>query len=280
MGAEPGTFVITIKDPDRSLSFVTGREVTLDIDGHRQFGGYITHVGMGHFFDADDTSEMPDYTKRKWMLRGPDYNIIFDKRVVRNTNDYTQSINLTDQTDGALLRRIINDYADMDDYTHVAVSRTSPRSMVTSSSRPARSASSSRSTRTSVGRCGTRAPARTSSTCHSRTSRSAGASPTPPTTTRSPPARMSSRARPSVSDRRGGRRRHPMVNDAIDLGRVRVGWQRGQWCSLARPHAGSIAEHNRWQLAETHFGERCYKIQDGVDRAGQRHRQRSSRDRP
>lgn len=121
MAAVPGTFQITVRDPERSLTFVTGVEISLDIDGVRMFGGYVTQVGMGHLAPAADTSDLGDYNLRVWNLRGTDYNIIFDKRVIRNTADYLSYIEITESFDGAILRDIVDNYADMSDFTTTGI---------------------------------------------------------------------------------------------------------------------------------------------------------------
>lgn len=265
MGAEPGTFQISIKDPEQNLSFITGKEITLDIDGQRQFGGYITQVSMGHFFDADDTGDVDSYTKRKWTLRGPDYNIIFDKRIVRNTNDYTQHINLTDQYDGALLRRIVNDYADMADYTTSGIEDIAEidGDVIEQGSKLRKWFEQYQTFGGAVWYAG---PSKNLIYVpFEDVEKRWGFSDTPnnDAITVSPNEFQGStigfRAMEAVEDASA------MVNDAIV-------WGGSEWAGpgavvYARvQHAGSIAEHNRWQLAETHFGERWYKIQDGVDR--------------
>ena len=44
MNAVAGQCRIAVRDPERTLSFVTGTEVTLEIDGVLLWGGYITVV--------------------------------------------------------------------------------------------------------------------------------------------------------------------------------------------------------------------------------------------
>ena len=95
---------------------MTGAEVSLTIDGARAFGGYVTQVSMGHMAPAADTSNLSTYQLRTWTLRGADYNIIFDKRVWRNTADYLSVITVTDATDGGILRNLVDNYADCSDF--------------------------------------------------------------------------------------------------------------------------------------------------------------------
>lgn len=108
-----GSFEFTVKDPSSTLSFVTGKEVTLSLDGTVVFGGYLTQVGRRFAF--------PDKTSgtRQWVLRGVDYNIIFDRRVLRRTNGYTRGLPLVAKTtyDGAAIRYALNNYFDLTGFT-------------------------------------------------------------------------------------------------------------------------------------------------------------------
>lgn len=115
LNAVPGTFQMTCRDLGQSLSFITGKEVTLDIDGVRLWGGYLTQVSRSHAFPADDTSVPANYTNRLWILRGVDYNILFDKRVLRNTANYLKHpAAISGSTmDGAALRTMLANYVDV-----------------------------------------------------------------------------------------------------------------------------------------------------------------------
>ncbi len=115
-GGVAGTFQITVRDPDRTLTFVTGVEMSVDIDGIRMFGGYVTQVSMGHMAPAADTSNLSEYHLRTWTLRGADYNLIFDKRVFRNTSDYLSYITTAGPTDGEVLRELVDSYSDCADF--------------------------------------------------------------------------------------------------------------------------------------------------------------------
>lgn len=120
-GGAPGTFEITVRDPNRTHSFTTGAEISLTCDGVKMFGGYITQVSMGHMAPAADTTNLSTYQLRTWTLRGSDYNIIFDKRVWRNTSDYLSVITVTDATDGGILRDLVTNYTDCSDFTTTGI---------------------------------------------------------------------------------------------------------------------------------------------------------------
>lgn len=124
-GAVPGTFSFTVRDPNRDKTFVTGVEMSLDVDGIRMFGGYVLQVTMGHMAPAADTNVLATYQLRTWNLRGSDYNIIFDKRVWRNTADYLSQIDLTGVTngdkDGPALIELVANYSDCSDFTTTGI---------------------------------------------------------------------------------------------------------------------------------------------------------------
>lgn len=122
MNAVPGSFELHVRDPQRTLSFATGVEISLTVDGVRLFGGYVTQVSREHIAPAADTSDLPNYDLRVWVLRGVDYNIIFDRRFARNTADYLSYIDLSaDVFDGAILRDLVDNYADMSDFTTTGI---------------------------------------------------------------------------------------------------------------------------------------------------------------
>jgi len=120
-GGVPGSFQIVLRDPNRTLSFSTGKEISLTVDGVRMFGGYITQVSMGHMAPAADTNNLSTYQLRTWTLRGTDYNVIFDKRVWRNTADYLTAITVTDTTDGGILRDLVDNFSDCSDFTTTGI---------------------------------------------------------------------------------------------------------------------------------------------------------------
>ncbi len=92
MAAMPGSFTVTVRDIDRSRTFVTGKELTLTVDGTLVCGGWVTAATRTYAFPADKTNPLSGVKSRKWVLTGVDYNILFDKRVLRNTSAYTTDI--------------------------------------------------------------------------------------------------------------------------------------------------------------------------------------------
>lgn len=117
LAAVPGTFELTVKDMDRSRSYVTGKQVTLEVDGVKLFGGYVLQVSRQYAFPADNTANLANVKSRQWVLSGVDYNIILDKRVLRNTSNYTEQIPKSSSGspiyDGAVIRTYLATYFDL-----------------------------------------------------------------------------------------------------------------------------------------------------------------------
>lgn len=117
MNAQPGTFTLTLKDPEQVLDFTTGGEICLKLDGVALFGGYVLQVSKSFFFPADDTSDGAENVRsRSWVLRGCDYNILFDKRVLRSdTGDYTSQLPKFggNRKDGWVIKQICERFLDL-----------------------------------------------------------------------------------------------------------------------------------------------------------------------
>ena len=88
--AVPGSFQITVKDPDQSLEFTSGGVIEMWIGGKKQFGGFVTVPIRDFFFPADDTSK--PIRSRRWILTGIDFNLLLDKRVLRKTSGNTTAV--------------------------------------------------------------------------------------------------------------------------------------------------------------------------------------------
>jgi hypothetical protein len=111
--AIPGEFKITAKDPDMEFEPVTGKTVQLFIDGFPMFGGLLTNTGRTNFFPAVDTQVVANVRTRKHKLTGPDFNIWFDKRVIRDTSNYLSKLSLPGGARvGAAVRYVMDNYVD------------------------------------------------------------------------------------------------------------------------------------------------------------------------
>jgi hypothetical protein len=93
-GANPmqGSFTVVCKDPDQDFSPQNGQRLQLTIDDKPMFGGYVMEISRELMFTVDDTTYPENVKTRKWVLTGPDYNVLFDKRVVRDPTDYKSTI--------------------------------------------------------------------------------------------------------------------------------------------------------------------------------------------
>lgn len=115
LGAFPGTFEFIVRDDEQLLSFSTGKEVTLDIDGVRYYGGFTTQVSQQLAIPVDDTTVISSIQTRQWVLRGADYNLLLDKRVVFNKAAPTQAIPIQSLpfTDQQAVSKLCNEYLDL-----------------------------------------------------------------------------------------------------------------------------------------------------------------------
>jgi hypothetical protein len=77
-----GSFKVVVRDTDQTFSASVGSKVTCHIDGVGLAGGYVMRLGRGNFLPAVSTSPPSSVKSRKWILEGPDFNVLFDKRIV------------------------------------------------------------------------------------------------------------------------------------------------------------------------------------------------------
>lgn len=89
-----GDFKVVIKDVDQTFSVTAGQTMTCHIDGVPMFGGWVMKIGHGLFFPVVDTSTVSriQAAPRKWILQGPDYNFLWDKRVLRDIANFDQAL--------------------------------------------------------------------------------------------------------------------------------------------------------------------------------------------
>lgn len=110
--AQVGTFALKVRDMSRTLSFVTGKEVVLTVDGVTLFGGFVTSVTKTFAFPVVDTSVVANVQERIFILRGVDYNIWFDKRVFWNPADPTAELTAwsAGTTDQSAIQTLVSTY--------------------------------------------------------------------------------------------------------------------------------------------------------------------------
>lgn len=267
-GGVPGQFSVKVRDPDRTYSFVTGSEITLTIDGVAQFGGYVLTVDKGSFAPAADTSDISTYDLRTWTLSGPDYNIIFDKRVWRNTSDYLTHIDLTaDTTDGAILRDALANFADLsgfDTSSGIEDIATISGGDLLQQGQPLRGEFQNLSLfggavwYINPSKVFVYVP-------YDDVVKRWGFSDTPNKTpiTVSPDAYQN--ATYPFREVTGTEDASFMANDALVWGGSEFAGASGGTVFSRSSDAMSIADHGRWQTGEAHFGDRLYAVQAQVD---------------
>lgn len=266
MNAVPGRFDLYVRDPERVLSFTTGSEIRLTVDTVVLAGGYITQVGMTSFAEAADTSDLAAYDLALWHLSGVDYNIIFDRRVYRNTSNYLRAIRINETVDGAILREAIDSYTDMGDFSTSGIDNVATIPDVTyvrlQQGWPVRK--EFETLLPFAGAVYYIAPDKTVVyKAYDNVEKRWGFSDAPnndPITT-SPAEFQGSTI---------GFRAVEAVEDATYMANDVLVWGGSEWAGSGgtvfhrSQAAGSISTHGRWQHAETHFGETMYKSNAGV----------------
>ena len=112
--AQPGIWQCTVKDLTQEQEFVTGKRIIWRLDGTTFYGGFLTQVTKAFAFPADDTTVPASVKTRQFQLRGVDYNILFDKRVVRDPTNYQTSIPQFSRTwDKTVVEKLCNDFLDL-----------------------------------------------------------------------------------------------------------------------------------------------------------------------
>ncbi len=271
MNAVAGQCRVLVRDPNRTLSFETGAEISLEVDGVLMFGGYITSVDMGSFAPAADTSDLDNYYLRTWTLMGVDYNILFDKRVWRNPADYLSFIDLSSfTTDGAILREAVDNYADMSGFDSSGIEDVATISTGDALQQGDKIRKEFESLSLFGGTVWYIAPDKTIIyKPYDNAEKRWGFSDDPnktPITVSPDEFQGATFAFREVS---GSEDISYMVNDALV-------WGGSEWAGASGSSGGetvfarvtdsaSITANHRWQLGETHFGERNYAIQAQVD---------------
>lgn len=272
--AVPGTWSMTVKDTDHTHSFTTGKEVTLSVDGTRLVGGYLMRVGRTYPFSAMDTTD-PLSIPRYWRLEGSDYNVLFDKRVLRNPANYlTQIPNFTRaDMDGTLIKKMCADYLDVSDINSTTyVDNIQPPFNTTPDvGAPGAWLEQGSTMRKQIedwvqftGAIWYIDPYK--NLHHHAIEDSVmrwGFADTPNHNTITGATGYQG-ATIGPREIEGTETGQHFVNDAMI-------WGGSQWAGSGgtvfsrEQNAGSIAAHNLWQRAEVHFGEEGYKLQEGVD---------------
>lgn len=284
INAVPGAFTFIVKDVGHTLGFTTGHIVTLEIDGFLAYGGFILQATRDYPFDAMDTTNTPPFdTVRYWKISGVDFNRLFDFRVLRNTADYLHHLpNFTgEKMDGFLIKYMGVNWLDVDDVdTDTFVDDIRPPFNGT----PDASKKGAWLQQGSSWRKQMEDFAQFTGAIWYLAPKIGGPElialhyhaiedvvhrwgfsdvPTNVGEVSTDPASFQGW---TIGPREieGTEAGDHMVNDALIWGGSQ--WAgRGGTVFAREENTDSVNEHGRWQLAETHFGETGYKLQEGVD---------------
>ncbi len=268
MAAMPGSFTVVVKDPNQTLEFITGRELTLDVDGTRIYGGYILQVSKQYAFPASDTTVPSSVKGRQWVLQGVDYNIIFDKRVLRNTSGYTSDIpdGADGIFDGEVIRTLFDNYFDIPaGFDFSDTGRILDSHEFTSGYSWDTQGVKMREVLEDLAQYGSIYYIDADKQLHfipvQETAAGWGLSDNP-----NDAAFGSGPPTPNRGFREG-----EMIEDATAIANDALVWGGSAWADdgdivfARRENATSISAHGRWQLAENRVGDANYKIQAEVD---------------
>lgn len=91
VNGQPGPANLRVRDKGHIHNFKAGQTLTLDVDGTRVWGGWMTLVQPAYAFKVDDTTDATE-TERLWIITGVDYNMLFSKRFLINVAHPTKQI--------------------------------------------------------------------------------------------------------------------------------------------------------------------------------------------
>jgi len=112
--AQPGIWQATVRDTAQNQSFVTGKRIIWKLDGTTFYAGYLTQVIKTFAVPVDDTSAPASVLTRQFQLKGVDYNILFDKRVMRYPTNYQEAIPQFNRTwDKTAVEAVCDNYLDL-----------------------------------------------------------------------------------------------------------------------------------------------------------------------
>lgn len=273
--AIPGAWQLVVKDQDHTFSAVEGQEFYAQIDGTKVYGGYLFRINRVYPMPVMDTTD-PDSVARYWQLWGLDYNVLFSKRVLRNPANYTSQIpDFTgDQYDGELITIMGENYLDVSDIdvtTFVDNIRPPFNGTPDSTKRGAwmqQGTQWRKQMEDFTQFTGALFYIDPDKNLHHHAIEDSvkrwGFSDTPnyDTITASPNEYQGATIGPREID--ATESGEHFVNDAFVWGGSQWAGS-GQTVFAREENTDSITDYGRWQLAETHFGETGYKLQEGVD---------------
>jgi len=269
--AQPGIWQATIKDIDRDQEFITGKRISWKLDGTTFYGGFVTQVTKAFAFPADDTSNLASVKTRQFQLRGVDYNILFDKRVMRRPGGYQKRIPQFDRTsDSTLVQQACSEYLDLPNWldcsSGVEVVGQIPAKAGTKGSWVQQGSAWRKQMQSFSAHTGAIWYIRATDDGAELVWRAVEDVVAPYTLSDKPTGDEQGFRELQYTEDASG-----MVNDALVWGGSEYanvdGWPRAKVIFARAENSGSIADHNRWQWAESHFGDVMnYSSQEEVDR--------------
>ena len=115
VNGQAGTCDLRIRDETHTRSFLTGRELALELFGRRYWTGFIQDLHRGYYFDSTDRSAA--LTARYIGITGIDLNSLFSRRVLYNKTQPTQPLTSfpTDSSDRDVVRYYLEHHVDLGD---------------------------------------------------------------------------------------------------------------------------------------------------------------------
>ncbi len=104
----PGTFSMQVRDDTYTWDFITGKEITLEVDSSLVWGGFLTRAAKTYPLPVQDLDVTPT---RYWEMAGVDYNVLFTKRIIFKSSDPTGKLDFKYAV-GTYDDDIINDLFD------------------------------------------------------------------------------------------------------------------------------------------------------------------------
>jgi hypothetical protein len=104
-----GTCKFRVRDSAHIYTLVTGKQITLTIDGTFEWGGYISQVQRGYFFDAYDCRCRVHVVPRFLEVHGVDWNVLFQRRYLYDLSNPTD-VQLTQYPADTFDSTVINYY--------------------------------------------------------------------------------------------------------------------------------------------------------------------------
>ena len=125
VNGNPGTCSFKVKDLFQAYEFISGKELSLTIDGQRKWGGYVIRATKTYPLPVLDTTVNTDLP-RYWEVNGVDYNILFSRRIVWDLDDGVSKLSWLYSPatyDDTIINDLFDNYVDTTGLTRDSVQR-------------------------------------------------------------------------------------------------------------------------------------------------------------